>query len=155
MIGRFLTALCAVILIPAAAAACPNWRADPSFGNIALGSGFTPDPHVQRITAGGTHDVGRCLGNGWTGRVSAAPDIDFYWGGGSLPLTIAAEVNSADAVLLINGPDGTWHYNDDYRGLNPALRFPASAAGLYSVWIGTYDGSRRNPGRLVITELSY
>lgn len=155
MIGRILTALSALILMAGVAQACPNWRADPSFGNIRLVAGFTPDPFVRRITAGGTYDIGRCLGTSWTGRVSAAPDIDFYWSGGNLTLTIAAEVGSADAVLLINGPDGTWHYNDDYRGLNPALRFSASQAGLYSIWIGTYDGSRRNPGRLVITELNY
>jgi hypothetical protein len=28
-------------------------------------------------------------------------------------------------------------------------------AGLYDIWIGSYDGSRGNPGQLIITEMAY
>lgn len=109
MLASVTLALALAVTAAGATHACPNWRADPSFGNVRLVAGFTPDPFTRRITAGGTHDIGRCLGTSWTGRVSAAPDIDFYWSGGNLTLTIAAEINSADAVLVINGPDGTWY----------------------------------------------
>ncbi len=58
-------------------------------------------------------------------------------------------------ILLVSDPNGGWYYNDDYRGTNPALKFTNPITGLYDIWIGSYDGSRRNPGRLVITEYNY
>ncbi len=69
--------------------------------------------------------------------------------------TSAVDVGGADAVLLVNAPDGSWHYNDDYRGTNPAITFYDPQQGLYDIWIGSYDGSRRNPGRLIFTELDW
>ena len=98
--------LCA---IAAPALACPNWQAAPNFGTIDLSAGFEPDPAAYRITAGGTHNIERCGGSGWAGYVTVAPDFDLNWYGESSQLTIAAEVKGADAVLLVNAPDGTWH----------------------------------------------
>ncbi|ARO14655.1 peptidase S1 and S6, chymotrypsin/Hap [Ketogulonicigenium robustum] len=136
-----------------AAAACPDWTGQPHFGQIQLTAGFTPDPYVRNITAGGTVDLASC-GLNASGYVTTRPDFDLYWDGNATSLTIAVESN-ADGVLLISAPDGTWHYNDDYRGTNPAVTFNNPQPGLYDIWIGTYDGSRRNPGRLIITELGY
>jgi hypothetical protein len=150
MIGAALAALA-----PTAALACPNWRGQPHFGSIRLNAGFQPDPYVRNITAGGTIALNRCFSGNYQGYVTRRPDFDLYWGGASAQLTIAVECPSADAILLVSDPNGGWFYSDDYRGTNPALAFRNPIAGLYDIWIGSYDGSRRNPGRLVITEYDY
>lgn len=136
------------------AAACPDWQGAPTFGQIELWAGFTPDPYVRNITAGGSTSIHNCGGTGWAGYVTTRPDFDLYWNGASAQLTIAA-MAVTDAVLLVNAPDGTWYYNDDYRGTNPAVVIRNPQAGLYDIWIGSYDGSRGNPGQLIITELAY
>lgn len=137
------------------ALACPNWQASPSFGQINLVAGFMPDPYVRNITAGGGYDLAGCFGaNGWGGSVASAPDFDLYWDGSSSLLTIAAEV-PADAVLLVNAPDGQWYFSDDVYGTNPAIQFQNPQPGLYDIWIGAYDGTSGNRGQLVITERPY
>lgn len=135
------------------AAACPDWQGQPHFGQIELYSGFQPDPYVRNVTAGGTQRLENCGFNA-TGFVTTRPDFDLYWRGSSSQLTIAVE-SAADAILLVNAPDGSWHYNDDYRGTSPAITFFNPQEGLYDIWIGSYDGSRRNPARLVFTEYNY
>ena len=150
--GMMVAAAC-LALAPVAAMACPDWRGAPHFGDIQLGAGFMPDPFVRNVTAGGNTRLENC-GLNASGFVTARPDFDLYWSGQSGQLTIAVESN-ADAILLVNGPNGEWYYNDDYRGANPAIVIGNPSQGLYDIWIGSYDGSRRNPGRLIITELNY
>lgn len=154
MKAAFAATCLALSLAALPAAACPDWEAAPNFGEIELSSGFQPDPMHRRITAGGTADLSRCFTSGEAGYVTDRPDFDLYWKGSSNQLTIAVETK-ADAVLLINAPDGSWHYSDDYRGSNPAVTFQNPEEGLYDIWIGSYDGSRRNPGVLIFTEYSY
>lgn len=144
----------AATTVAAPAAACPDYALAPTFGHIELSAGFTPDPYVRNITAGGSTSIANCGGTGWAGFVTTAPDFDLYWNGSSAQLTIAVQ-SVTDAVLLINAPDGTWYYIDDYRGTDPAAVFQNPQAGLYDIWVGSYDGSSRNPGILVITELAY
>lgn len=140
-------------LAAAPAMACPDWRADPHFGQIDLNAGFEPDPWRKRVTAGGTINLERCI-SGASGFVTRRPDFDLYWDGHSDQLIIAVESN-ADAVLLVNAPDERWYYDDDSRGSNPVIVFRNPQPGLYDIWIGSYDGSRRNPANLVFTELPY
>ncbi len=159
MLRQFVQAAVAAMVVGAPvltatqAAACPDWQGQPYFGQIELYAGFQPDPYVRNITAGGTQRLENCGFNA-TGFVTSRPDFDLYWRGSSSQLTIAVEAN-ADAVLLVNAPDGSWFYSDDYRGTNPAITFQNPQEGLYDIWIGTYDGSRRNPGRLIFTEYNY
>lgn len=141
-------------IVPAVADACPDWSGTPHFGTIELFAGFTPDPIAYNITAGGTHNLGNC-GLNAAGYVTTRPDFDLYWRGTSSQLTIAVQSPRADAVLLVNAPDGSWYYSDDYRGTDPAITFYNPQEGLYDIWIGSYDGSRRNPGQLIFTELSW
>ena len=156
MLKRTLRALLAVAAIAAAPAAiaCPNWQARPTFGQIDLYAGFTPDPYVRNVTAGGTTNMQRCFSGGFAGFVPTAPDFDLYWNGTSSQITIAVQ-SRADAILLVNAPDGSWHYSDDYRGTDPAITFYNPQQGLYDIWIGSYDGSRRNPAQLIVTEFNY
>ncbi|MGZ9809701.1 peptidase S1 [Pseudoroseicyclus sp. H15] len=155
MIKQFAAGLLALVTLGTGAAqACPDWQAAPYFGQITLNAGFTPDPYVRNITAGGTQSLSGCGAAGWAGFTTSRPDFDLYWNGNSSQLTIAVQSN-ADAVLLVNAPDGTFYYNDDYRGTNPAITFYNPQPGLYDIWIGSYDGSRRNPGQLIFTELGW
>lgn len=153
----------AAALMVTAAQACPNFNLRPHFGSIQLEAGFLPDPQTRNVTAGGTINLNRCnLGNNvfiWgeevNGFVTSRPDFSLNWYGVSNQLTIAIESN-ADAILLVNAPDGrTWYYDDDYRGLDPAITLQNPQQGRYDIWIGSYDGTRRNPARLVFTEYNY
>ncbi|MCC7321139.1 MAG: peptidase S1 [Rubellimicrobium sp.] len=146
-------ALAALSLAVPAAEACPDWRLQPVFGHIQLGAGFTPDPYVRNITAGGSRNLASC-GLNAAGFVADRPDFDLYYNAGGYQLTIAV-TSYADAILLVSAPDGSWFYSDDYRGHDPAITFQNPQSGLYDIWIGSYDGSRRNPGQLIITEYNY
>lgn len=157
LMKRILQAAAAALLVMAAGAAqaCPDWQAPPSFGQIELRAGFTPDPYIRNITAGGRYDLAGCFGSaGWGGSVASRPDFDLYWRGSSRQLTIAVQSGS-DTVLLVNAPDGQWYYSDDARGTNPVITFNNPQQGLYDIWIGAYGGGRGLPGQLVITELPY
>lgn len=144
------TAAFLVAALPALA--CPDWSAAPNYGAVELSAGFTPDPHVVQITAGGSTHLGAC-GAELAGFVSVAPDFDLYWSGQSGRLTIAAE-SSADTVILVSDPNGNWLFNDDHNGLNPAVVIQNPAEGLYDIWVGTW-GSDTAPARLIITELNH
>lgn len=144
----FVAACLAALASPSAA--CPDWGARPSFGRIELAPGFRPDPRRLDATAGGDNDLGRCFPSGKGGHVARRPDVALDWAGpGRLTIAVEAE---ADAVLLIHAPDGRWHYSDDHRGTNPAISFDRAPGGSYDIWIGSYDGSRRNPAVLILTE---
>ena len=60
---RMTIAAAALALVAGAtgAEACPDWRAQPHFGQIELWAGFRPDPYSRSITAGGNIAVGPML----------------------------------------------------------------------------------------------
>lgn len=47
--------------------------------------------------------------------------------------------SSADLVLAVRGPDGSWLCNDDDMELNPAVRVQGAQAGEYLVYVGSYS----------------
>ena len=120
-----------------------------TFGQATLQSGFTPDPHVAKLTAGG--DIETKLG-GQRAWVAKAPDYKLTFTPGKLPLTFYVESDD-DTTLLINLPDGTWVADDDSGGgTNPLLRFANPQEGRYDIWVGTF-GKDTAPATLKITEL--
>ena len=131
----FLLALLVLVLAPPAAAQDPTL--DPSFGDVLLDEGFTPDPYEVELTAGGPLEpaVDGCA----FGYVAEAPDADLYYttsGGSDLYVFV---VSSEDTTLLINLPDGSWVCDDDgYGDGDPLVAIPGAAEGLYDIWIGTY-----------------
>ncbi len=44
-----------------AANACPNWSAQPTFGEVRLSAGFVPDPHPMNLVAGGGVNLSSCI----------------------------------------------------------------------------------------------
>lgn len=129
----------------------PDISLAPTYGDVHLGAGFSPDPHVVSLRAGGSLevDVGSCD----FGYVANAPDVDFYFessGSGNLYIYVDAD---DDTTLLINRPDGTWLCDDDgHEGLNPLVEIPKAAGGLYNIWVGTY-GDDLTDATLHISEL--
>ena len=118
----------------------PNWRAAPTYGTINLNAGFTPDPFVRGVAAGGANDV-TLGGSECTGYIhAAAPDLDLNYQAGSYQLAIYATSNT-DITLIVNAADGRWYCSDDYSGTNPAIIFPNPPSGNYNIWIGTYRPS--------------
>lgn len=147
-------ALAVALLASAPALACPEWSAAPNYGSASLAAGFLPDPFTVDLEAGGDQSLSGCLGGGFTGYVTSAPDFDLTWSGASAQLTIAVESGS-DTVLLVNDPNGTWLFSDDYRGLDAGIVIANPVPGLYNIWVGTYDAGTIPPARLVVTEFNY
>ena len=117
---------------------------DPASGTVALASGFDSDPHEVTVMAGGP--VSAMNGEGCTGYVdpnapAVALDLDTD---GSRPLYVYARAEGDDDLtLVVSGPDGTLHCNDDADGLNPGVMVEAPEAGRYAVWVGTYASRAR------------
>ncbi|TBX16591.1 hypothetical protein [Nioella sediminis] len=160
MIRRFfaLATLIAGLLGASQTLACPNWNNPTVFGQATLNAGFLPDPYVRNITAGGRVNLANCypyLGPGW---VVSRPDFRLHYYGQSPTgrMTIALQARSnVDPILVVNAPDGSWHYNDDYRGYDPAIVFFNPMSGQYDIWAGSYHRSSNNPAVLIVTEYNY
>lgn len=150
---KIAAALAAVSAIAAIPASAQDYRQNPNYGTVNLRTGFTPDPRVVSVRAGGNIDASRI--NGCRGLISNAPDVRLNYQAGSLPLIISV-ASSADTTLVINGPDGRWYCDDDggENGLNPSVRFNGARSGQYDIWIGTYSsGNGFPPAQLNISEL--
>ncbi len=159
LISRISLVLLALGVSASVAAACPNWNNPTVFGQGRLTAGFLPDPvQVPRITAGGRVSLQTCFpGRGWTGFVISRPDYRLQYQGisptGRLSFQLVS--NRVDTVLLINAPDGSWHYNDDIvfgQNLNSTITFVNPLQGQYDIWTGAYNRSSNNPAQLYITE---
>lgn len=146
-------------VVGASAAALPAQAQDtslaPNYQTVTLPGGFTPDPRIVSVTAGGDRDAAR-LGRGCVGSISNAPDVRVnYRAGVDAPL-IFHVASEADTTLVINGPDGQWYCNDDGPGLtlNPKVVFQNARAGQYDVWVGHRTNGETAPGRLSISEIN-
>lgn len=128
-----------------------DWSAQPTYGTVALSAGFSPDPYMRAISAGGSQAVPD-LGAGCRGYAASAPDIDLNYTAGGYQLNIYAKSGS-DVTLIVNAPDGSWHCSDDAYGTNPHVSFSNPASGQYNIWIGTYRSSGAMPSsELYISE---
>ena len=148
LIGGLLAGLS--LTVPALA---QDLSAEPSYGDVSLSAGFTPDPYVVSLRAGGSIDASTTIHAGCPGFIAAAPDFDLYYNAGSLPLIITTEAD-ADTTLIVNAPDGEWYCDDDGGpGVNPQLRFAQPWTGTYNIWVGFYGQSSTYPAELKISEL--
>lgn len=144
--------------IPTAAAqsygAGPDYSLSPAYGTINLNAGFTPDPRVIQLEAGGSISAQNNVSSSCRGWIAQAPDVRLNYRAGDLPLYLSVSAGS-DTTLVVNGPDGSWYCDDDggVNGLNPALRFGSPQSGQYDIWIGTYSSGALQRARLYISEL--
>ena len=141
----------AIAMLVATPAFAQNASLTANSGSIGLASGFTPDPYVVNVVAGGNIN-GANLPGSCTGMISDAPDVELTFSAGSLPLVFRT-ISGSDTTLIINDPNGNWVCDDDSYGDGDAqVRFAKPASGTYDVWIGTFSGGTA-PATLQITEL--
>lgn len=120
-----------------------DWRAQPTYGTVTLNAGFSPDPFIRSISAGGSQAVPD-FGAGCRGYAATAPDFDLNYTAGGYQLNIYAK-SSSDVTLIVNAPDGSWWCSDDANGTNPHVNFSSPRSGNYNIWIGTYRSSGSLP----------
>lgn len=148
-----LAALAAVAMMAAAPAAvvAQNMGLRANYGEIILNSGFTPDPYVVQVDAGGNINAAN-IGSPCRGMISDAPDFQVTYRAGSFPLVFRTR-SGVDTTLVVNGADGRWYCDDDSGGgLNSQVFFSRPLSGVYDIWVGTYAGGIA-PAQLLITEL--
>ncbi|RZI98346.1 MAG: peptidase S1 [Brevundimonas sp.] len=150
---RLLIAATACALAIAGGAAAQDYNADPNYGDITLSPGFTPDPHLVSLRAGGDISA-TAAGSGCSGYITSAPDFRLVWDGkGSLNLKISV-LSKADTTLVVNGPNGEWYCDDDTGEDNNPLITLSSIAGRYEIWVGTYSSGDPAPAVLSVSEIA-
>ena len=125
-----------------------NWDLEPNFGAVDLAAGFSPDPFIVELAAGGGVDASS-VGSGCLGYVTSSPDYRVFYDAGASPLIFSVE-SAADTTLIIADPDGNWFCNDDTNGLDPEIAFDAPLTGQYDIWIGTFDPGGASPATLFV-----
>lgn len=118
-------------------------RPDPSqtarYGEIALRSGFRPDPRRVSIRAGGTIPASS-VSSSCQGSIARAPDFEVTYTAGAQPLIFRTQ-SAQDTTLVISGPRGEWICDDDSAGAsNAEVLLEKPESGVYDVWVGTYGG---------------
>lgn len=135
----------------AGSAAAQDASLTAAYGEIRLNAGFTPDPYVVNVQAGGSVN-GAQLPGACTGYIASAPDFEVTYSAGSLPLVFRT-MSSEDTTLIINGPDGQWYCDDDSYGDGDAqVRFNRPQSGTYDIWVGKFGSGGTASARLLITE---
>ena len=127
------------------------------YSTMALTAGFSNDPRSVSAQAGGSPGSRQevrdlALGDGCRGVVDPSqPDITVNYTAGTYPLRFAA-CASEDTSLVVRGPGGEWHCDDDDgTGLNPDVRLESPRSGEYDVWFGSVNGSNHR-GTVYVTE---
>ena len=86
----------------AGSASAQNYDADPNYGEVTLSAGFTPDPSLTSLLAGGSVDAAG-KNSSCSGFISDAPDLRLFWDGsgkGAPNLKISA-MSNADTTLVV------------------------------------------------------
>ena len=130
----------------------PDWRPEPRYRTLNLRADFQPDPQEVPVDAGGDREAtsirNDCLG--WID--FSRPDVDVNYESGQFPLYISA-VSQADTTIVVNDPQGNWHCNDDFEGLNPGIVFRQPRSGNYNIWVGTFERGRPQNATVRVSEI--
>ncbi|MCA2014008.1 hypothetical protein LCM17_21135 [Cereibacter sphaeroides] len=117
-----------------------NFMADPSVAQLTFGPETRLDPRIIfDIEASQTEAFG--MGDGCAGFITPnQPDLVVDTTEG-LPQLMVYMVSEADGTLVVVGPDGQMHCNDDFEQLNPGVMIPNPTPGRYAVFAGSYSGT--------------
>lgn len=117
-----------------------NTTPEGALVHVDYGPATTVDPRIiLDIAASSTEAFG--LGDGCAGFITPErPDVLLSVEAG-LPQVLIYMASDADGTLVIQGPDGTLHCNDDFEMLNPGVLIQNPLPGAYAIFAGTYSGT--------------
>jgi len=153
-LGRVVAAAAAVALMATPSyAQSINSSAQGTFGQVQLRAGFTPDPHVVTVNAGGPIDVSTVSDN-CRGFIAERPSFTLrYRAGDEFPLYVGV-VADEDTTLIVKGPNGQWMCDDDSGdNLNPVISWENPRSGRYQIWVGRFGTGELVPAQLYISEV--
>ena len=124
----------------------------PTWGEYALAPGFQPPEYGKQVVGGGRNYVPDFVSaEGCAGYVAEAPDFSITLNADFESIWFSAH-SPANIVLLLNGPNGQWHCNDDFIGSDPSIGFSNAPAGRYDIWVGGYDENNYAASIIYVTE---
>ncbi|MGV8025098.1 MAG: hypothetical protein AB2L18_00885 [Anaerolineaceae bacterium] len=134
-----------------------DYEVDPLYGLADLQRGFSPDPYIVGVGAGGTFDTSAMnLACGFT---TVAPTFSFSLSGGAsegfLRIYFVASDGGMDTKLLVHTPDQEWICIDNSSnssGAGPVLDIEYAPSGSYAIWVGMPQSDVYAPGMLYITQ---
>jgi hypothetical protein len=121
-----------------------------NYDDTWLESGFDPDPQKLTGRLGGELNASG-VGPGCRGWITPQPDHIVNLEGRFGFFRIFGQ-SPSDTTLVVRAPDGTLHCNDDTNGLNPAVSFDNPSAGMYLVWVGSYNRGDNGEYSVGLTE---
>jgi hypothetical protein len=128
-----------------------DYTLPPTYGEVNLGAGFTPDPYQVSVNAGGNVNVSY-LGSSCSGFTGEAPDVRLNFSGGGASLIRLYYIAGQDSTLVINDPYGNFYCVDDSFGtVNPTIDFNNPAGGTYDIWVASYSAGNMFNGMLSFT----
>ncbi|MDD7970065.1 hypothetical protein [Roseinatronobacter alkalisoli] len=124
----------------AAAMECPDFTL-PATSELSYSEDDLWSERTHGVAAGGALDLWNCSLFDGAGHVSLRPDFNVQLTRNIKDRMIRFMItgdDDCDTVLLINTPDGSWLFNDDYDGVDPAVHVHSAPPGRYDVWAGTF-----------------
>lgn len=115
-----------------------GYEAPPAAGRLLLGEGGNADGErlvLSLAAAGGDAQEVRSDCRGFI--EMARPDALLTLAREEPMVTLYA-VSGQDTTLVVRGPDGVIHCNDDYEELNPGILLYGAQPGDYAIWVGAY-----------------
>jgi hypothetical protein len=139
------------------AAGILDYEVDPLYGLADLQRGFSPDPYMVGVGAGGTFDTSAMnLACGFT---TVAPTFAFRLSGGAsegfLRIYFVPSDAGIDTKLIVHTPDQEWICKDissNSSGVGPVLDMEYAPSGSYTIWVGMQESDVYAPGMLYITQ---
>lgn len=127
-----------------------------AFGVDVLEEGFTPDPFIIELRAGGSFSAAD-IDPACNGYVAESASYSFeYRPDDNLVLGLYLGESAADTTLAVQDPGGQWHCSDDYSETSagaPGVRIAEPSGGIYKVWAGVFaEVEMGTPVELAITE---
>ncbi|MBE9079112.1 hypothetical protein IQ241_17710 [Romeria aff. gracilis LEGE 07310] len=159
-LGRCLRRLTAAML-GAALVGLPAVAQTANFAGVTLARGEAAEPsRLAGFTAGSyrlsnlsARDRG---GNLCLGYADTTPDHILVLEQDFPNLTIAVDSGGNDTTLLVQGPDSVVRCNDNASRRDRDARISDAdwPAGIYQIWVGTFDAGARYDYRLSVGEPS-
>lgn len=139
------------------AASILDHKGDPLYGLADLQRGFSPDPYIVGVGAGGTFDTSAMnLACGFT---TVAPTFAFSLSGGAsegfLRIYFVPSDDGMDTKLIVHTPDQEWiciNSSSNSSGAAPVLDIEYAPSGSYAIWVGMPQSDVYAPGMLYITQ---